>query len=158
MAVGAERPPKNVCHCRTPVPSMDGRDYLVNLVQQIANENHDAFTALYQVLSPALRTIAQSRIFEPLDAAAVLSATFVEVWRMARFHTNSDTDVYAWATDIVLRRATDRWPPAAAPNRHGAVHGGNVDRGATGLSWIAAQDHHMNVTLSALLATPSGGT
>jgi DNA-directed RNA polymerase specialized sigma24 family protein len=48
------------------------------------------------------------RLSSPADVSAVVCATFEEVWWLARFHTAADTDVRAWITAIVARRAADQ--------------------------------------------------
>jgi hypothetical protein len=91
-----------------PAPRPDSRDHLSQLVRRVAAKDRTAFAELHRALSPPLVTFAHSRGLAPADITAVLSATFTEVWWMARFHTSAADDILTWTTDIVLRRVADR--------------------------------------------------
>jgi DNA-directed RNA polymerase specialized sigma24 family protein len=86
-------------------------DDLLRLVRRIARKDRDAFAALYDLVSTTLLDEVRSAMGNPADAAAVTADTFVEVWWLARYHTGSNTDVYAWMTNIVARRMWDRREP-----------------------------------------------
>jgi hypothetical protein len=88
----------------------DGPTQLLALVHRISAGDRDAFASLHELLSATILAKLRSM---PLDAdtvVAVASATFAEVWWLARFHSSPRTDVDAWVSDIALRRAADRAP------------------------------------------------
>jgi DNA-directed RNA polymerase specialized sigma24 family protein len=89
---------------------------LIGLVRRVARTDRSAFTSLYQALAPAVAADLRAALPDPADAAAITSATFVEVWWLARFHTASDTDVPVWITGIATRRAAERLPAAGHPS------------------------------------------
>ena len=89
-------------------PRLGGHDRLSHLVRRVAAKDRTAFAELHRALSPPLVAFARSRGLAPADAAAVLRATFTEVWWMARFHTSPADDILDWTMDIVLRRVADR--------------------------------------------------
>jgi len=105
---GPVRPPEVVCRRDFFTPQFDSHDHLSQLVRRVAAKDRTAFAELHQALSPPLMAFARSRGLGAADVAAVLSATFTEVWWMARFHTSAVDDILAWTMDIVLRRAADR--------------------------------------------------
>ena len=128
--------------------------HLLQLVRRIAVEDHAAFAELYDALSDRLLRELESTTTDPVRAAAITRATFVEVWALARFHIGSDTDVYAWLTDIVARRSADR---LAACTDHACPDQGS-DEQPTRRPWWAASadsnDREMDLALRALLVRP----
>ena len=82
---------------------------LIALVQQVARADRRALARLHDRLAPAVAQSLRAVVPDPAEAAAITSATFVEVWLLARFHT-ADTDVPAWILGIALRRAGERLP------------------------------------------------
>jgi RNA polymerase sigma-70 factor (ECF subfamily) len=92
---------------------------LIALVRRVAHADKRAFTQLYNELAPDVAAELRVAAPDPADAAAITSATFVEVWWLARFHTAQDTDVSAWVTGIAGRRAGERTPLS---NSFHAVH------------------------------------
>jgi DNA-directed RNA polymerase specialized sigma24 family protein len=134
---------------------VDDPGHLVRLMRQVAAADRTAFAELHRVLSPALVAVARSRELNLADEAAVIAATFNEVWWMARFHTSSDADIRAWTAGIVMRRATDR--SCVAPGRQVAA-AGECSTGFSSGNWTAAHDQHLDNSLSALLRLRSGDT
>jgi hypothetical protein len=123
---------------------------LLRLVRRIAAEDRAAFADLYDALSARILCELESTN-DPVRAAAITSATFVEVWALARFHIGSDTDVHAWLTDIVARRSADR---RTACTDHGSQ---NQPAGPTPW-WAAAadsNDRELDLALRDLLVRPS---
>jgi DNA-directed RNA polymerase specialized sigma24 family protein len=77
-------------------------------VARVALADRSAFGRLYAMLSAQVMVDVGRVLPDPTDAVAVTRATFVEVWCLARFHAERDTDVPAWIARIAQRRATDR--------------------------------------------------
>jgi DNA-directed RNA polymerase specialized sigma24 family protein len=134
-----------------------GRANLICLVRRIATEDHVAFGELYDALSAPLLRELRSSTSDVVDASAIASGTFVEVWSMARFHATPDMDVYAWVSDIAARRTADRRPLAAARSHAEATTHGPDAPGRP--PWLAAaadsHDRHTNLALADLLARPT---
>jgi len=83
------------------------RDPLAGLARQVAHGDRSALAGLHDALAPdVLRTIRR-RLPDAAESMSVLRATFVEVWRMARYHT-SDGAVRGWVTGVADRRAAER--------------------------------------------------
>jgi RNA polymerase sigma-70 factor (ECF subfamily) len=80
------------------------------LVRRVADADKGAFVQLYRAFAPEVAAHLRITALDPANAAAITSATFVEVWWLARFHTAPDTDVSAWITGIASRRAGERTP------------------------------------------------
>ena len=77
------------------------------LARQVAHGDRSALVGLHDALAPdVLRTIRR-RLPDAAESMSVLRATFVEVWRMARYHTN-DGAVRGWVTGVADRRAAER--------------------------------------------------
>ena len=133
------------------VPSAD----LQRLVVRVADKDTVAFADLYDALSPQLHGEIRSAWTSPFLATAIVAATFVEVWTLARFHSGPGDDVEVWITDIAARRTCDR-----QFGEHGCAH----DEGAAGavvspreLWWTAVTDSYDRqyvLCLAALLNRP----
>jgi len=89
-------------------PSAAARRALIDLVRQVADADRRAFARLYEALAPAVAGNLRAAMPDPADAAAITSATFVEVWWLARFHAAAGTDVSEWIMAIAARRAAER--------------------------------------------------
>jgi DNA-directed RNA polymerase specialized sigma24 family protein len=70
------------------------------LVARVALADRPAFVRLYAMLSAQVMIDIGRILPDPEDAAAVTRATFVEVWWLAQFHAQPDTDVPAWIARI----------------------------------------------------------
>jgi hypothetical protein len=81
------------------------------LIRRISDDDRDAFVELFDHLSPRLLDALRSRLSSPYLAAAIVTATFVEVWWLAGFHVGRDSDVVAWIDRIAQRRVQEG-PPA----------------------------------------------
>ena len=124
---------------------------LNDLVQQVADADGRAFARLYQALAPAVARDLRPAMPDPADAAAVIAATFVEVWWLARFHAAAGTDVPAWVMAVARRRAWDRI--GAAPGTDTGDHSPAVARPPV-ISGQAVQDEHHTLVLAGLLNHP----
>jgi DNA-directed RNA polymerase specialized sigma24 family protein len=121
------------------------------LVLCVARKDRAAFVVLYDLMSPALLADVRSRITEP-TAAAITAATFVEVWSLARYHTSPDTDVYAWMTDIALRRLADRRPTERDDPLNDSPTGPAAPRRQMWWAAVAAShDRQAHIALASLL-------
>ena len=154
MQARADWPPGGACRREVPPPPVDVRDHLLRLVQQVAIGDRTALADLYRVLSSALVEVLRGQAVDSADAAAVVSATFNEVWWMARFHISADADIHAWMVDMVRRRAADRSRGAGRD----ALVSGAVDRcnGSSMGGGSAAYDQHLDSALCSLFGSPSG--
>ncbi len=86
----------------------DGR--LLRLVCRIAVKDRVAFAELYDVASAQLLDEIRLIVSGPDRAASIVSAAFVEVWSLARFHTDPGFDIYAWLWRASpYRRAAERF-------------------------------------------------
>jgi hypothetical protein len=96
-------------HCYpAPAASRLQSAYLGRLVDRVADKDRAAFADLYDALSPQLLGEIRAASTCAARAVAILSATFVEVWMLARFHASADDDVEAWIADITIRRTMNR--------------------------------------------------
>ena len=153
MSARADRPLGIVCRRDTPPPAGD-RDPLLRLMRRIVAGDRAAFADLYRMLSPALEEALRAQAVDSAAAAAIISATFTEVWWMARFHTDADADIHAWTAGVVRRRAADRAACAARDPLVATAGEGSADSGM--LAWATVHDQHTDNTLAALLGRPSG--
>jgi len=74
------------------------------LVRRISDDDGGAFVELFDLLSGPLYDRLRSRLSDPPRAAAIITATFVEVWWLAGCHAGPDADVMMWINLIVERR------------------------------------------------------
>ncbi|GAA2574525.1 hypothetical protein GCM10010435_57630 [Winogradskya consettensis] len=78
-----------------------------SLVSRIAAGDPAALRMLYGALCEAAYREIQRVLSHPHDVEAVVQATFVEVWWLARYHTQND-DIPAWVTAVAAHRAAER--------------------------------------------------
>jgi DNA-directed RNA polymerase specialized sigma24 family protein len=131
---------------------------LVRLVRRVARTDRAAFANLYDTLSPRISIQLRLMLPNQADAAAISSATFLEVWWLARFHVAHGTDVLRWAAGIAERRGAERWPAAeihwAADIHKGAKelnHGVDTDRIRRWVAVNAIADRSAELALKWLL-------
>jgi DNA-directed RNA polymerase specialized sigma24 family protein len=110
-------------------------DGLAALVGRVAQADRDAFTRMYETLSPAVITSLRGALLNPADVTAVAAATFIEVWWLARHHTDRATDVYAWVIGIATRRTSEHLRSSAALHTVAltAIHDQHTELVLTGL-------------------------
>jgi hypothetical protein len=104
-----------LCMAHTPDVAATGPAHLLCLVRRVADRDRVAFADLCDRLFVRVLRAARSGVPDSESSAAVVVATLMEVWWMARFHAAPGTDVHAWLDDIVSRRVADRVasrPPA----------------------------------------------
>ncbi len=75
---------------------------------RVAAGDLDAFTGLYDTLSPAVHGTALAVLRDPDHAAEVTQEVMVEIWRTASRWDARRGSARAWATTMAHRRAVDR--------------------------------------------------
>jgi len=86
------------------------------LVDRIAVGDRAAFRSLYALLSRRIWRAAVKALSCPVDARAATRSTFVEVWRMARYHTNEPvSDLHEWVAAVAAGQIGDRLRTLDAP-------------------------------------------
>jgi RNA polymerase sigma-70 factor (ECF subfamily) len=75
---------------------------------RVADGDADAFTTLYDTLSPAVHGTALAVLRDPDHAAEVTQEVMVEIWRTAARWDARRGTARAWATTMAHRRAVDR--------------------------------------------------
>ena len=110
------------------------------LVSGVAHGERRALAGLHHSLAPEVLIAIRRSLPDPVESTCVLRATFVEVWRLARYHTTAG-GVRDWVTGIASRRA-------AARAR--LLHDG-VGRDPWQSGMVAAQDAHIELEFINLL-------
>jgi RNA polymerase sigma-70 factor (ECF subfamily) len=87
---------------------MPSRSQLRSLVNLIATGNRPAFVQLFDALAPKAYADLAVHGLPRTEAEQVVSAAFVEVWWLARFHTGKTVNIEHWITGVVARRGTER--------------------------------------------------
>jgi hypothetical protein len=100
----------------TTLVSRRDRHVLDTLLHRVACADCSAIAELYRIVSADIRVQVEQTVPDPGDIDAVMAATFVEVWWLARGHAASHPDVQAWIRAIASRRSSER-------NRGGAGAG-----------------------------------
>lgn len=75
---------------------------------RVADGDLDAFSTLYDTLSPAVHGTALAVLRDPDHAAEVTQEVMVEIWRTAPRWDAGRGTARAWATTMAHRRAIDR--------------------------------------------------
>jgi RNA polymerase sigma-70 factor, ECF subfamily len=127
--------------CRAGTPN----DHLRSLTDSVSRGSREAFATLFDHTHVAVRAGIDERLSDPLSAAAVFAATYIEVWWLAGCHNGPDTDVIGWINHIAQRRGTEARPDSAsAPTSSAPTTGGAVE----------AQSSRSLADLSSLLGRP----
>jgi RNA polymerase sigma-70 factor (ECF subfamily) len=99
----------------------DGSDHLDLLVGRVAAGDKGAFRCLYAFLAMRVWCAAVATLPDRVHAPAVTRSTFVELWHLARHHTNrshanrSHASTRAWIAAITARQIDDRLRTVNAP-------------------------------------------
>ncbi|MEH1125315.1 hypothetical protein [Micromonospora sp. CPCC 206061] len=80
---------------------------LRDLLDLTARRDRVAFAALYDCLAPPVHEIAARGLPGGNHARAIVQATFLEVWHLARLASDY-RDVWAWIAVITERRTAER--------------------------------------------------
>jgi RNA polymerase sigma-70 factor, ECF subfamily len=80
----------------------------VDLIRQVANQDRDAFSQLYDRFSSLVFTLAMRMLRARSDAEDLLQEVFVQVWRQAQSYSVQRGSPEAWIINIARSRAIDK--------------------------------------------------
>ncbi|HXV78355.1 MAG TPA: sigma-70 family RNA polymerase sigma factor [Candidatus Binatia bacterium] len=80
----------------------------VHLIRQVANQDRDAFSQLYDRFSTLVFTVAMRMLKVRSDAEDLLQEVFVQVWRQAQNYSAERGSPEAWIINIARSRAIDK--------------------------------------------------
>jgi RNA polymerase sigma-70 factor (ECF subfamily) len=80
----------------------------VDLIRQVANQDRDAFSQLYDRFSSLVFTLAMRMLRARSDAEDLLQEVFVQVWRQAQSYSAQRGSPEAWIINIARSRAIDK--------------------------------------------------
>lgn len=88
--------------------SADSLNQPVYLIRQIANQDREAFSQLYDRCSPLVFSLALRMLRVRSDAEDLLQEVFVQVWRQAASYREERGSPEAWIINIARSRAIDK--------------------------------------------------
>ncbi|HKT05313.1 MAG TPA: hypothetical protein VJT31_37835 [Rugosimonospora sp.] len=94
----------------SPQPTLSG------LVRRVAQRDQAAFADLYGLLSGEIGVRVGAQLIDPRQCAAVVYATFVELWRLAPAHADCP-DSRAWVHAIADARSRELLRRREMPGR-----------------------------------------
>jgi RNA polymerase sigma-70 factor, ECF subfamily len=80
----------------------------LHLIQQVAKQDRDAFSQLYDRFSTLVFTLAIRMLKARSDAEDLLQEVFVQVWRQAQNYSAERGSPEAWIVNIARSRAIDK--------------------------------------------------
>jgi RNA polymerase sigma-70 factor, ECF subfamily len=80
----------------------------VHLIRQVAHQDRDAFSQLYDRFSTLVFTLAMRMLRVRSDAEDLLQEVFVQVWRQAQSYNVDRGSPEAWIVNIARSRAIDK--------------------------------------------------
>ena len=80
----------------------------LHLIQQVAKQDRDAFSQLYDSFSTLVFTLAMRMLKVRSDAEDLLQEVFVQVWRQAQNYSAERGSPEAWIINIARSRAIDK--------------------------------------------------
>jgi RNA polymerase sigma-70 factor (ECF subfamily) len=80
----------------------------VRLIQQVAKQDREAFSHLYDRFSTLVFTLAMRMLKARSDAEDLLQEVFVQVWRQAQGYSKERGSPEAWIINITRSRAIDK--------------------------------------------------
>jgi RNA polymerase sigma-70 factor (ECF subfamily) len=80
----------------------------IRLIRQVANQDRDAFSQLYDRFSTLVFTLAMRMLRARSDAEDLLQDVFVQVWRQAQNYSTERGTPEAWIVNIARSRAIDK--------------------------------------------------
>lgn len=78
------------------------------LMGRLVRRDPGALLELYELVGGELLSEVRQHLTDPGDCETVLHATMLEVWRLARFHVSTGSNVRGWSCAIATRRAIER--------------------------------------------------
>jgi RNA polymerase sigma-70 factor (ECF subfamily) len=81
---------------------------VLHLIQQVAKQDRDAFSQLYDRFSTLVFTLAMRMLKARSDAEDLLQEVFVQVWRQAENYSAERGSPEAWIVNIARSRAIDK--------------------------------------------------
>jgi RNA polymerase sigma-70 factor, ECF subfamily len=91
---------------KTPVTA--GSASAIRLIQQVAKQDRDAFSQLYDRFSTLVFTLAIRMLKARSDAEDLLQEVFLQVWRQAENYSAERGSPEAWIINIARSRAIDK--------------------------------------------------
>lgn len=95
-------------------PADTDRTDIADVMQQVAHGDKEAFSALYDALSPLVFGIVLKVVRDRAQSEEVAQEVMIELWRQAARYRPEAGSVTAWAATIAHRRAVDRVRSAQA--------------------------------------------
>ena len=80
----------------------------IELIQQVANHDHEAFNQLYDRFSSLVFTVGMRMLKVRFDAEDLLQEVFVQIWRRADTYSIERGSPEAWIINITRSRAIDK--------------------------------------------------
>jgi RNA polymerase sigma-70 factor, ECF subfamily len=80
----------------------------IELIQQVANHDHEAFSQLYDRFSSLVFTVAMRMLKVRFDAEDLLQEVFVQIWQRADTYSIERGSPEAWIINITRSRAIDK--------------------------------------------------
>jgi RNA polymerase sigma-70 factor (ECF subfamily) len=80
----------------------------VHLIRQVADQDRDAFSQLYDRFSTLVFTLAMRMLKVRSDAEDLLQEVFLQVWRQAQSYNVDRGSPEAWIINIARSRAIDK--------------------------------------------------
>ena len=80
----------------------------IRLIRQVANQDRDAFSQLYDRFSTLVFTLAMRMLRARSDAEDLLQDVFVQVWRQAQNYSTERGSPEAWIVNLARSRAIDK--------------------------------------------------
>lgn len=91
-----------------PAPPIGAPNSDDDLMQLVADGNHEAFAALYDRISGRVLGLVQRVLIDPAQSEEVAQDVFLEVWQQASRFDRARGKAAAWILTVAHRRAIDR--------------------------------------------------
>lgn len=88
---------------QTPDQELDAQ-----LIEQVGNGDQEAFSQLYDRLSPGLYSMALKIMTDAADAQDALQDAFAHIWRKAATYDRARSSGFTWAVMVLRNKAIDR--------------------------------------------------
>ena len=126
-------------------PSADDDRTMAELLHRVANRDEAALVSMWAALSGEIAALLRPTLPDSADVAAVLTATFTEMWWLSPMHDTADTDVRGWLTSIARQRGIER-------QRGHAATPSSIPLPGAGNSWaIAINDETMELSVATMI-------